>query len=985
MLERIRDKQRKTAICLLAVFLFFVLSATIAFIAVRTQYNIIFNSSNQLSKEIAQKLALLDKINGCSTSMYVVLSNDQLNSDELNRKSSQKLIDSLHNDIDQAISKMDALIIDRKEKLFFEQFKAASLAYTQFAGTYTRVPQQNEKLVDQKNESDEFNSSFAIFSMHMQLLVEYEHIHIKKIANESNNELSGMGKAVTLILTGCVLVSVLVAVIAFWLYKSLVLNYARLEEATSEKEKVTQRFASILNTLPANIALLNNEGTIVDVNNAWKLFAKENGFAGDNYGIGSSYIRGTYSNTPVAIQLQKMIGGELQQFSVIYPCHAPDKKRWFELLAKRENELTNAGIVLMHIDITEKQESEERIKQSKTNLRQIIDLVPHLIFVKNIRGEFILTNKRFAELYGVESPKTLKTKLIMETIPVLEQGEKFMAEDKEVIISGKTKVNPEAFFTDFTGEEHIFHTTRVPYYIAGTNERAVLGVAIEITAQKKAEEELKKAEANYREIFEKASDGIFILDIETGRIINANQKSLNITGYSKDELLAAHPSEISSLNPCFNRNTANRNIWMAEKSGHNIFEWELTKKDGSIHWIEVSCTIANIAGTERIISFFHEIDDRKSAECALRRSEEELRALFSAMTEIVIVLDAEGKYLSIAPTNSSNPYKPAEAVIGRKIQDIMPQENAGKILQYVELALSGLCTVSFEYNLCVGEKDAWFEGSITPLPDNTVFWIARDITERKMGEMDRTKITHDLIQRNKDLEQFAYIISHNLRAPVANILGITSALHSMQLGQDKEKQMKSDLKTCTKKLDDVIKDLNYILQVKREVTERKEILRFSELLTSIQLCIDGMIRKADVQFITDFTAVDEMEAFKSYLYSIFFNLISNSIKYRRPHTPPIIEIFSRKYDNKIELIFRDNGLGIDLEKKGSQVFGLYKRFHSHTEGKGMGLFMTKTQVEALGGKISVHSQVNHGTEFRIEFDNVNKMEETNRSLQLLNQ
>ncbi|HYV94396.1 MAG TPA: ATP-binding protein [Chitinophagales bacterium] len=107
---------------------------------------------------------------------------------------------------------------------------------------------------------------------------------------------------------------------------------------------------------------------------------------------------------------------------------------------------------------------------------------------------------------------------------------------------------------------------------------------------------------------------------------------------------------------------------------------------------------------------------------------------------------------------------------------------------------------------------------------------------------------------------------------------------------------------------------------------------------------------------------------KNYLHSIFYNLISNSLIYRKHDIPPVIKIKSHKLKDTIELLFKDNGMGIDLEKNGNQVFGLYKRFHSkNTDGKGMGLYMVKTQVEALGGKISIESEVNKGTTFKIEF------------------
>ena len=97
-------------------------------------------------------------------------------------------------------------------------------------------------------------------------------------------------------------------------------------------------------------------------------------------------------------------------------------------------------------------------------------------------------------------------------------------------------------------------------------------------------------------------------------------------------------------------------------------------------------------------------------------------------------------------------------------------------------------------------------------------------------------------------------------------------------------------------------------------------------------------------------------------------MILNSIKYRRGNISPVIEITSRETKEALQLYFKDNGLGIDLKKRGSEVFGLYKRFHFHLPGKGMGLYMVKTQVELLGGEIFIESEVNVGTTFRIEFE-----------------
>lgn len=239
--------------------------------------------------------------------------------------------------------------------------------------------------------------------------------------------------------------------------------------------------------------------------------------------------------------------------------------------------------------------------------------------------------------------------------------------------------------------------------------------------------------------------------------------------------------------------------------------------------------------------------------------------------------------------------------------------------------------------------------------------------ELKLAEIARIKMVNELMHRNKDLEQFAYIISHNLRAPVANIIGASSALNDIGLSTKDKKILSSGINVSIIKLDEVVNDLNHILQVKGEINETKEIVRFSELVEDIKISIKNLIDKAEIEIKYDFAEINEFLTVKPYMYSIFFNLISNSVKYRRQQTHSIVEIHSHLQKNKIKLLFTDNGMGIDLKKRGEQVFGLYKRFHTDIEGKGMGLFMVKTQIETLGGKINIKSAENKGTEFKIEF------------------
>lgn len=249
-----------------------------------------------------------------------------------------------------------------------------------------------------------------------------------------------------------------------------------------------------------------------------------------------------------------------------------------------------------------------------------------------------------------------------------------------------------------------------------------------------------------------------------------------------------------------------------------------------------------------------------------------------------------------------------------------------------------------------------------------IYGILRDLTAEKKLETERVKMMLDITQRNKDLEQFSYIISHNLRAPVANIVGLTEELKDESHSSEAKLMLGDALTADVRRLENVIADLNIILQTKREITERKEDVNLSELVDNIKHSINDLIHKKGVHIITDFKAIDDIKIIKSYIHSIFYNLISNSIKYRLAACDLIINIKSHISDGALTLVFEDNGRGMDLNGKADQIFGLYKRFHADTEGKGMGLYMVKTQVESLGGKISVVSEIDMGSTFTIVFE-----------------
>ncbi|NJN26793.1 MAG: sensor histidine kinase [Cyclobacteriaceae bacterium] len=226
--------------------------------------------------------------------------------------------------------------------------------------------------------------------------------------------------------------------------------------------------------------------------------------------------------------------------------------------------------------------------------------------------------------------------------------------------------------------------------------------------------------------------------------------------------------------------------------------------------------------------------------------------------------------------------------------------------------------------------------------------------------------TKELVENNQQLEQFAFMTAHNLRGPIARLLGLGHLFKLTNRLDEKEELVEKFIKSV-KDIDVVISDLNRILEIKTGMDQLVSPLKLSQKMENIMQLLSEEIKNYSVEVNMDFSAADEVNSISPYIESIFYNLTSNAIKYQHRDRNLQINISSAVKNGMIEISFTDNGLGIDMDKFGHEVFSLYKRFHSHIEGRGMGLFLVKSQVEALGGHIKVKSVVNQGTTFMFTF------------------
>lgn len=277
-------------------------------------------------------------------------------------------------------------------------------------------------------------------------------------------------------------------------------------------------------------------------------------------------------------------------------------------------------------------------------------------------------------------------------------------------------------------------------------------------------------------------------------------------------------------------------------------------------------------------------------------------------------------------------------------------------------------TISYKKN---GEE-YWVNFSMIPVTNKEgehSHWISiqRDVTKEKNQEREREQLIRELTQNNKDLKQFSYITSHNFRAPLSNLTGLLHLLEDVPIENDELQEILNGFKRSTHLLNETIEDLVKVVIIKDNPSILKEDISIKEIFENVFFQLNNQINlyKPTIKF--DVEDNLSININKAYMESIILNLMSNALKYRSQDKNPKISIKAVEKENFVNLVIKDNGIGIDLDKNGDKIFGLYQRFHDYPDSKGLGLYLVKSQIEAMGGSIEVESQVGKGTQFTLTF------------------
>lgn len=375
---------------------------------------------------------------------------------------------------------------------------------------------------------------------------------------------------------------------------------------------------------------------------------------------------------------------------------------------------------------------------------------------------------------------------------------------------------------------------------------------------------------------------------------------------------------------------------------------------------------------ERVILSTEDITERKASEKIIINFQKNIKSLIDTIDGIVWEFDIPTAALTFIS-------KKVEKILGYSVKEYLScptfwedhiySEDKKWVLEYSASLNEKGINHDYEYRMLNKKGEiVWIRDIINFVFENDVPVSSRgimiDITKTKQAENDLSSSLDLVTEQNKRLLNFSYIVSHNLRSHSSNIESITSLIEFSE-SEEETLEMVQLLKKVTQSLNDTMHNLNEVVNIKANINIVSEPLNLRQYSEEAIAILTEQIAIKDVQMINNIASDVIVVYNPAYMQSIFLNLISNAIRYCHPDRKPEITIdFYTEKDKKV-LQISDNGIGIDLNKNGDKIFGMYKTFSTNSDSKGIGLFITKNQIDAMGGSIYVESEPNIGTTFKI--------------------
>lgn len=721
----------------------------------------------------------------------------------------------------------------------------------------------------------------------------------------------------------------------------------------------------IVKDIPISIGVFDNEMCYINCSDLW---LKELGM-GLNDVLGKSLYEIT-PNVPEEIKQihQECLLGACSKSSGERFIDQNGNEKWYSWKMspwKRENGEIG-GIIIVTEEVT-KERNDKDLQSKALSVAKIggweVDMESNTVFWTDITKE----------IHGVSK----------EYVPNLEEGINFYKEGKSRdtimklvsdAIQNGTPWDTELQIITLQGEDKWVRAIGQTEVLDGKCVR-LMGTFQDIDDRKKAEIEYQKVSERLRVATSAAVIGIWDFDIINNNLI-WDDNMYHLYGIKKEDFSGVYEAWEASVHQ-EDQERAQKEVEDAIKEGKEFnTEFRVVLPSGDIRNIKAIAHVERNAAGEsvKMIGANWDITDFKHTKLKLLKSEESFSGAFDNSAVGMALVDIDGKWLKVNDSICESLGYTEKELMGLTFQDITHPEDLMKDLVLLNELIAG------ERDNYQIEKRYFHKNgdlvyvilsvtSVMSIDGKLSHFISQilDITSRKEAENKLKSMLELTSGQNDSLTNFAHIVSHNLRSHSTNLSMLTGFLKEEQ-DENEKKQLVNMLHDSSESLGETIHHLNEVVNINANVTQKLEPVNLSYVIKNVMKTLSIGLNSSTIECKIDVPVSQSVRAVPAYMDSILLNLFTNAIKYRSPDRDLFISVSSESNENKVVVKFSDNGLGIDLEKHRKKLFGMYKTFHKHKEAKGIGLFITKNQMEAMNGKINVESKVDEGTTFTLIFD-----------------
>jgi PAS domain S-box-containing protein len=555
-----------------------------------------------------------------------------------------------------------------------------------------------------------------------------------------------------------------------------------------------------------------------------------------------------------------------------------------------------------------------------------------------------LKNNSWKSLLNPENRKLI-TDLIESS---LEEGLPFQ---KDVCIKNKGSFSEERWIS-ITGKP------------VGKRQSVIRGTIQEISARKKTENEVRRLSL----VAEKTSNSVIITD-DKKRIVWVNESTLRITGYSSEELIGRTPSMFQfEKTDQQTRKAMREKLDRLEEVNTEILN---RSKSGKEYWLHINI-VPLFDDDARHIGFMaveSDITERVKYEEDLRKSRENYLKILENSSEMIHTISNEGKLIWANRSWKQKLGLAGQEVEGLNLLDFLDNNTLEEFRRVIPALIRGESITNLDCVFLSREGNALsLQGRAIPVFENGKVVGSQaylhDITKIKKAENDLRQVL-ELTQRQNDrLRNFTHIVSHNLRSHSSNLSGLIYLLN-LESSEFNQNIYFKNFEKAVDNLMDVISSLSEVALIETDDNNHMQAVNLDHAIQKAISTVFALAQNAGVSIDYQPAGSIAVSGNAGYIDSIILNLLTNAIKYKAENRQAFVQINVSAEESFVRLSVRDNGLGIDLERQGRKLFGMYKTFHKHPDARGVGLFLTKNQVEAMGGRIEVESKPDKGSVFTV--------------------